>query len=940
MKSITKFLLFFTAYIFSNSIAAQCNLGLITIEQCDLSSIDGNGDMNPDGIINIYDETGTTPSDGVWSINPEYNVAFNSVTGDLSTWLLENSTTTLTLNEYSFELINTAVCGTTPVRTAQLNLGPYSGVALPRTGTLNVNASGCDADELGFDLFTAFLQDDQIPPPHKNGEWTYTGSSSNFRGFDPENPSVFFADIPDGPSDIDQEVFEFVYRVSGVTPCALQAETTVRIAIVRQVYAGEGGVIDICEDDILAGVYDMDVNLRDAPYLIGEDEGGNWSSLVDPTMQISNAADSEINIRAMYDNLIAGGTNLRFGCENFTFTYTVNQRSAVCEDDFTDVSITIYEELRPFAQTGGPFTICSNDESGDIDLFDLLAFSNESGIDFIYDSSNYVNWRLVSGPSDLGLITQEDYYPIPPGEIPTDFYLGAINSSYQEAGTYVFEYAVSPRINCPIVPEEVCNPYDTSPISPYYCEHPCSVETGLVTIEILPFDSAGLDTSNINICISEEEVDLLSLLTPRSGFPIATTGVWTDTNNEVVSNQFVLPVLDNEQTYTFTYTTTHASSGCVDSAELTFTVHNEPNSGEDNEVRVCSDDLTITLFDQLGGDPDTTGLWIGPFGYMSTDHLGVFDASDETLPILGTGTYTYQVPGNLGCPTPSESTITITIIDPEQIGDDVNETFCILDGRVNLFSLLDNNTVRTGIFEDTDGTNALDADGVLNFDLLPNDENEVNPIFNFRYVVTNSAPCDEASLNVAIQIIDLPEPNIPTQEFCILDAKRLEDIEVDELNFNWYDQLESDIPVIDNPLLLDGQIYYIANVDADGCESERQEVLINILNTGERFENGDLCTLDFQDGVSPNGDNQNDTFAILLEDEYNIPVAFPDFDLKIYNRYGTLVYDGNINTDEFRGESNVSLRLGDDLPSGTYFYIFTPNLANNLPIQGSFYLSR
>ena len=35
-----------------------------------------------------------------------------------------------------------------------------------------------------------------------------------------------------------------------------------------------------------------------------------------------------------------------------------------------------------------------------------------------------------------------------------------------------------------------------------------------------------------------------------------------------------------------------------------------------------------------------------------------------------------------------------------------------------------------------------------------------------------------------------------------------------------------------------------------------------------------------------------------------------------------------------------SVRLGDDLPSGTYFYVFTPNFNNNLPIQGSFYLSR
>ncbi|TYP75059.1 T9SS type B sorting domain-containing protein [Aquimarina intermedia] len=135
-------------------------------------------------------------------------------------------------------------------------------------------------------------------------------------------------------------------------------------------------------------------------------------------------------------------------------------------------------------------------------------------------------------------------------------------------------------------------------------------------------------------------------------------------------------------------------------------------------------------------------------------------------------------------------------------------------------------------------------------------------------------------------------------------------------------------------------MFYIANVDTDNCESGRLAVPIVIHNTGERFSNGELCTLEFQDGVSPNGDIQNDSFALFIEEVYNIPIAFPDFDLKIYNRYGSLVFDGNRNTEEFRGESNVSIRLGDDLPSGTYFYIFNPNFDNNLPIQGSFYLSR
>ena len=69
-------------------------------------------------------------------------------------------------------------------------------------------------------------------------------------------------------------------------------------------------------------------------------------------------------------------------------------------------------------------------------------------------------------------------------------------------------------------------------------------------------------------------------------------------------------------------------------------------------------------------------------------------------------------------------------------------------------------------------------------------------------------------------------------------------------------------------------------------------------------------------------------------------LRFLPFSLEIYNRYGTVVYKANADTPEFDGTSNVSLSIGDDLPSGVYYYIFNPNFKNNAPIQGSFYLSK
>ncbi len=78
-------------------------------------------------------------------------------------------------------------------------------------------------------------------------------------------------------------------------------------------------------------------------------------------------------------------------------------------------------------------------------------------------------------------------------------------------------------------------------------------------------------------------------------------------------------------------------------------------------------------------------------------------------------------------------------------------------------------------------------------------------------------------------------------------------------------------------------------------------------------------------GITPNGDNLNDYFVIAgIQD-------FPENNVKIYNRWGVLVWEtegyGGSNGQEnvFTGESNgrSTIRANEELPTGTYFYILT-----------------
>ena len=94
------------------------------------------------------------------------------------------------------------------------------------------------------------------------------------------------------------------------------------------------------------------------------------------------------------------------------------------------------------------------------------------------------------------------------------------------------------------------------------------------------------------------------------------------------------------------------------------------------------------------------------------------------------------------------------------------------------------------------------------------------------------------------------------------------------------------------------------------------------------------CPPEVPDGFSPNDDGFNDWFNI--QGLYDI---FENHRLLIYNRYGTLVFEGNNNLKWF-GRSNRGLNdQGDLLPVGTYFYVLHLNDPNFDSLTGWVYLN-
>lgn len=147
----------------------------------------------------------------------------------------------------------------------------------------------------------------------------------------------------------------------------------------------------------------------------------------------------------------------------------------------------------------------------------------------------------------------------------------------------------------------------------------------------------------------------------------------------------------------------------------------------------------------------------------------------------------------------------------------------------------------------------------------------------------------------------------------------------------WYDAQTGGSAYADTDLLVNGNTYYGAYTSPSGCESAvRLEVTVDLTK----------CTVDeilIPDGFSPNTDFVNDYFVIK-----NLRELYPNFRLEIYNRYGNILYKGNIGTPDWDGSSTEGgVKMGGNLvPAGVYFYILEFNDGIRKPVQGRLYLSR
>ncbi|AUC83045.1 gliding motility-associated C-terminal domain-containing protein [Lacinutrix sp. Bg11-31] len=142
------------------------------------------------------------------------------------------------------------------------------------------------------------------------------------------------------------------------------------------------------------------------------------------------------------------------------------------------------------------------------------------------------------------------------------------------------------------------------------------------------------------------------------------------------------------------------------------------------------------------------------------------------------------------------------------------------------------------------------------------------------------------------------------------------------LNTNQSETLNISAQVISSHNLLNtASLNSVTEIDRDETNNEDSaEVSVN-------------DCLKISQGVSPNNDGDNDTFIINCIEDY------PINNVKIFNRYGKLVFETNNYKNNWNGIPNKGVpKSNTRLPVGTYYYVITIN-ALEKPFVGWLYLN-
>ncbi len=351
---------------------------------------------------------------------------------------------------------------------------------------------------------------------------------------------------------------------------------------------------------------------------------------------------------------------------------------------------------------------------------------------------------------------------------------------------------------------------------------------------------------------------------------------------------------------TYTVTGTNTVTGCTSTlTTVDVTVNQLPTvTATANPNTTCTTG-TVNL---TANTTATSYTWTTGNGVDNTNQNNQTITFPAATLTTGTYTYTVTVTDVNGCVSPQAST-TISIIDVPNANFDLSD-LVICQNENGTLTI---NTPQTGVSYDWN----INGQTIPNTNPLtvPSTITNVSGTYTVN-VIASLGTCTNTATNT-LTVNALPTVALINAQVSACENTTAQ-LDVAGPNstytYNWTNgtNTTTGTNLTVNPLTQATQgTYTVTATDANGC-TNRTTGKVDIK----------LCETFVPEFFSPNGDGKNDGFVIKNIENY------PNNNLKIFNRWGNLVYQKDGYKNEFEGYANVGDAAGQEkLPAGTYYVI-------------------
>ena len=526
----------------------------------------------------------------------------------------------------------------------------------------------------------------------------------------------------------------YTYTVPGIAPCS-DATATVTVTVVAAANAGGNGSVTLCSNSAVDNLF---THLGGSP-----SSGGSWEK----------PAPGGVLTSGLYDPANPAHPT-------GTYTYTV-LGTAPCPN--VSATVQVVENQAPNAGTNGSTTVCSTGAA--FDLGTVLGGSADAGGVWLNGADAPMPPTFTPGTTLAGV-----YRYVVAGTAPctNDTGFATVNvvtapvAGLNGSTTVCSDAAAFPLLSLlggtpgtgtwtdpdnhafsgTYVPGTSALPgaytYTVAGISP------CASASAVVTITQNRRPVAGTN-GTLSLCSTAGATNLFPSLagTPDAG------GTWTAPGGVASSGVFT-PVAAG--TFVYKYKVTGTAPCAPDSATVTVTVAQAPNAGISGTITICTGQVSVDLFNGLGGTPDINGTWqeLSTTGRLST-HF--FNPSTPTQLPPGNYQFTYTVPA-VGLCAAATANVQVTIVPVLDAGSNGVLSVCSSNTAVDLFSGLAGSPQTGGNWTD------LDATGLLTGQYFNANGAAGTGPYHFRYKLTGALGCSSDSAVVTVNITLAPNAGI------------------------------------------------------------------------------------------------------------------------------------------------------------------------------------